>query len=164
MRQESDVEQTIGQYADMVKHICFVYMKNESDTEDVFQNVFLKYALFSEPFDSEEHKKAWLIRVTVNRCKDLLRSFFRTHTCSLEEAMSMADTKSQDLSHVLESVMNLSDKYRIIVYLHYYEGYSAVEIAGILHKNVNTVYTHLSRAKAELKKMLGGDEGETKYT
>ena len=151
MRQESDVEQTIGQYADMVKHICFVYMKNESDTEDVFQDVFLKYALFSEPFDSEEHK-------------DLLRSFFRTHTCSLEEAMSMADTKSQDLSHVLESVMNLSDKYRIIVYLHYYEGYSAVEIAGILHKNVNTVYTHLSRAKAELKKMLGGDEGETKYT
>ena len=121
MRQESDVEQTIGQYADMVKHICFVYMKNESDTEDVFQDVFLKYALFSEPFDSEEHKKAWLIRVTVNRCKDLLRSFFRTHTCSLEEAMSMADTKSQDLSHVLESVMNLSDKYRIIVYLHYYE-------------------------------------------
>ena len=154
MRQESDVEQTIGQYADMVKHICFVYMKNESDTEDVFQDVFLKYALFSEPFDSEEHKKAWLIRVTVNRCKDLLRSFF----------MSMADTKSQDLSHVLESVMNLSDKYRIIVYLHYYEGYSAVEIAGILHKNVNTIYTHLSRAKAELKKMLGGDEGETKYT
>lgn len=53
MRQESDVEQTIGQYADMVKHICFVYMKNESDTEDVFQDVFLKYALFSEPFDSE---------------------------------------------------------------------------------------------------------------
>ena len=94
----------------------------------------------------------------------MLRSFFRTHTCSLEEAMSMADTKSQDLSHVLESVMNLSDKYRIIVYLHYYEGYSAVEIAGILHKNVNTIYTHLSRAKAELKKMLGGDEGETKYT
>lgn len=77
--------------------------------------------------------------------------------------MTMADTKSPDLSHVLESVMKLPDKYRIIVYLHYYEGYSAVEIAGILHKNVNTVYTHLSRAKAELKKMLGGDEGETEY-
>ena len=60
----------------------------------------------------------------------------------------MADTKSPDLSHVLESVMKLPDKYRIIVYLHYYEGYSAVEIAGILHKNVNTIYTHLSRAKA----------------
>jgi len=58
MRQESDVERTIEQYADMVKHICFVYMKNESDTEDVFQDVFLKYALFSEPFLSEEHRKA----------------------------------------------------------------------------------------------------------
>ena len=59
-----------------------------------------------------------------------------------------ADTKSPDLSHVLEYVMKLPDKYRIIVYLHYYEGYSAGEIAGILHKNVNTIYTHLSRAKA----------------
>lgn len=164
MRQESDVEQTIGQYADMVKHICFVYMKNESDTEDVFQDVFLKYALFSEPFQSEEHKKAWLIRVTVNRCKDLLRSFFRTHTCSLEEAMSMADDRDPDLSHVLEAVLKLPHKYRIILYLHYYEGYSAVEIAGLLHKKVNTIYTHLSRAKAELKNMLGGDDVETDHT
>ena len=87
MRQESDVEQAIAQYADMIRHICLVYMKNESDTEDVFQDVFLKYALFSEPFDSEEHRKAWLIRVTINRCKDVLRSFFRRNTCSLEEAM-----------------------------------------------------------------------------
>ncbi|MBS6645061.1 MAG: RNA polymerase sigma factor [Clostridiaceae bacterium] len=164
MRQESDVEQAIEQYADMIKHICFVYMKNESDTEDVFQDVFLKYALFSEPFQSDEHKKAWLIRVTVNRCKDMLRSFFRTHTCSLEEAMNMAEDKDPDLSHVLESVMKLPHKYRIIIYLHYYEGYSAVEIAGILNKKVNTVYTHLSRAKAELKKMLGGDFDETDDT
>lgn len=160
MRQASDVEQTIGQYADMVKHICFVYMKNESDTEDVFQDVFLKYALFSEPFLSEEHKKAWLIRVSVNRCKDVLRSFFRRYTCSLEEAAAMAAPGQEDNSHVLEAVMKLPEKYKILVYLHYYEGYSAVEIAGILHKKVNTVYTHLSRAKTELKKMLGGDEGE----
>ena len=161
MRQESDVEQTIEQYADMIKHICFVYMKNESDTEDVFQDVFLKYALFSEPFQSEEHKKAWLIRVTVNRCKDLLRSFFRRYTCSLDEAMTVAAPERGDHSHVLEAVVRLPDKYKILVYLHYYEGYSAVEIAGILHKNVNTVYTHLARAKTELRTMLGGDEGET---
>ena len=135
MRQESDVEQTIGQYADMVKHICFVYMKNESDTEDVFQDVFLKYALFSEPFDSEEHKKAWLIRVTVNRCKDLLRSFFRTHTLALwKRPMSMAlIQKARTCPHVLESVMNLSDKYRIIVYLHYYEAIQPWRLQGILH-------------------------------
>lgn len=156
MRQEDDVEQAIEQYADMIKHICFVYMKNESDTEDVFQDVFLKYALFSEPFLSEEHRKAWLIRVTVNRCKDVLRSFFRRNTCSLEEAGYMA-VEDEGNSEVLEAVLRLSDKYKILIYLHYYEGYSAVEIADILHKNVNTVYTQLARARAELKGMLGGD-------
>lgn len=160
MRQAADVEQTIEQYADMVKHICFVYMKNESDTEDVFQDVFLKYALFSDPFLSEEHKKAWLIRVTVNRCKDVLRSFFRRNTCSLEEAVSIAAPGSEDDSHVLEAVMKLPEKYKIIVYLHYYEGYSAVEIADILHKKVNTIYTQMAWAKAELKRRLGGDEDE----
>lgn len=160
MRQAADVEQTIEQYADMVKHICFVYMKNESDTEDVFQDVFLKYALFSDPFLSEEHKKAWLIRVAINRCKDVLRSFFRRNTCSLEEAVSIAAPDSEDDSHVLEAVMRLPEKYKIIVYLHYYEGYSAVEIADILHKKVNTIYTQMAWAKAELKRTLGGDEDE----
>lgn len=160
MRQASDVEHTIGQYADMVKHICFVYMKNESDTEDVFQDVFLKYALFSEPFLSEEHKKAWLIRVAINRCKDVLRSFLRRNTCPLDEAAAIAAPSSEDHSQVLEAVMTLPEKYKILIYLHYYEGYSAVEIAGILHKKVNTIYTNLARAKTELKKMLGGDDGE----
>lgn len=163
MRQESDVERTIEQYADMVKHICFVYMKNESDTEDVFQDVFLKYALFSEPFLSEEHRKAWLIRVTINRCKDVLRSFFRKNTCSLDEAASLETQGEEDYSYVLEAVMKLPEKYKILVYLHFYEGYSAVEIADILHKKVNTVYTHLARAKTELKKMLGGDESGSGY-
>ena len=125
--------------------------------------MFLKYALFSDPFQSEEHRKAWLIRVTVNRCKDVLRSFFRRNTCSLEEAVAMAAPEGNDHSQVLEAVIQLPEKYKILIYLHYYEGYSSVEIAGILHKNVNTVYTHLARAKAELKNRLGGEDGETEY-
>ena len=126
-----------GLVQDMVKHICFVYMKNESDTEDVFQDVFLKYALFSEPFQSEEHKKAWLIRVTVNRCKDLLRSFFRTHTCSLEEAAAMADGRDPDLSHVLEAVL------KVAIFLTYMVGISKMkeihrvfEYHGAEHKTI----------------------------
>lgn len=161
MRQEADVEQTIDRYANMVKHICFIYMKNESDTEDVFQDVFLKYALFSDSFLSEEHKKAWLIRVSVNRCKDVLRSFFRRNTCSLEEAGYLATEGVEDYSDVFEAVQKLPEKYKIIIYLHYYEGYSSVEIANILQKNVNTVYTCLARARMELKDMLGGDERGT---
>ena len=72
----------------------------------------------------------------------------------------MADTKSPDLSHVLESVMKLPDKYRIIVYLHYYEGYTAPQIGAILGRNVNTVYTLLTRARRMLKQTLGEDEDE----
>ena len=74
--------------------------------------------------------------------------------------MAVAAPDSGDLSHVLEAVIRLPEKYKILVYLHYYQGYSAVEIAGILHKKVNTIYTLLSRAKALLKKTLGGDDFE----
>ena len=160
MRQESDVEQTIGQYADMVKHICFVYMKNESDTEDVFQEVFLKYALSTVAFDSEEHEKAWLIRVTINQCKDVLKSFFRRNAVSLDGLLPAAVKQEPQDTQTLEAVLSLPQKYRNVIYLHYYEGYAATEIADIMHKPVNTIYTMLSRARKLLKKKLGGDEVE----
>lgn len=161
MRPEAEIQQTIEKYADMVKHICYVYMKNDSDTEDIFQDVFLKYALFSGQFHSEEHKKAWLIRVSINRCKDLLKSFFHSKTCPLDEAQEMAATQEEEPSEVLEAVLSLPEKYKVVIYLFYYQGYSAVEIAHILGKKENTIYTNLARGKAELKKMLGGDSNGT---
>ena len=164
MQSEQEVNRAIEKYADMIRRICLIHLQNSADTEDIFQTVFLKYVLRSVPFESEEHEKAWLIRVTINACRDLRRSFFKSRTVSLEDLIEMPAPMLQSNREVLEAVLSLPKKYKDVVYLHYYEGYSAVEIAGILHKNVNTVYTHLSRAKAELKKMLGGDEGETKYT
>ena len=80
MRSEQEVNRALERYADMVRRICMLHLKNFADTEDIFQTVFLKYALSSVPFESEEHEKAWLIRVTVNACKDLLKSFFRSRT------------------------------------------------------------------------------------
>lgn len=157
MRTDTDIEETMEQYADMVKRICLVYMKNEEDTEDIFQDVFLKYALFSGTFHSEEHKKSWLIRVTINRCKDVLKSFFRTKHCSLEEAQNLASPETGALSDVLNAVLSLPQRYRTVIYLHYYEGYSAMEIARMTGKNENTVYTNLSRARHALKTILGGD-------
>ena len=100
-------------------------------------------------------KKAWLIRVASNQCKDILKSFFRKHTVSLEE---LADTGvSAEQYGVLEAVWSLPKAYREVVYLHYYEGYTAPEIAKILRKNPNTVYTHLFRGKELLKDLLGGE-------
>ena len=158
MRSEADTNRAIEQYADMVRRICLVHLKNESDTEDIFQTVFLKYVLHSAPFESEEHEKAWLIRVTVNACRDLLRDLFRARTVPLEQWQALVPAPDPETREVLEAVLALPVKYRDVVYLHYYEGYTAGEIAGLLGRNVNTVYTLLTRARQRLKETLeGGD-------
>ena len=155
MRTEQEVNRAVEQYSDMILRLCTVYLKNPHDAEDVLQTVFLKYALGKDEFQSAEHEKAWLIRVASNQCKDILKSFFRKHTVSLEE---LADTGVSAKQYgVLEAVWSLPKAYREVVYLHYYEGYTAPEIAKILRKNPNTVYTHLFRGKELLKDLLGGE-------
>ena len=89
MRSEEAVREAIDRYADMVKRICFIHLKNEADTEDIFQTVFLKYAMSEVEFASREHEKAWLIRVTINACKDLLKSFFRRRTVTLDAKVEL---------------------------------------------------------------------------
>ena len=160
MRSEQEVNLAIEQYADMVFRLCMVHLKNHVDAEDLFQTVFLKYTLSSRQFDSREQEKAWLIRVTLNACKDHLKSFFRKHTVSLEELAEELPPDFAKHQSVLEAVRSLPRDYRDAVYLHYYEGYTAPEIAKILHRNPNTVYTHLSRAREMLKEMLGGEDLE----
>ena len=159
MRTEQEVNCAIEQYADMILRLCIVSLKNIQDAEDVLQTVFLKYALRKEAFASAEHEKAWLIRVASNQCKDVLKSFFRKYTVSLEEAELYGVTPKEQ--EVLEAVRALPKTYREVVYLHYYEGYTAPEIASILRKKTNTIYTHLFRAKAMLKDALGGDTDGT---
>lgn len=160
MRSEQEMAEAIQRYGDMVRRLCMVHLKNYADTEDIFQTVFLKYALTSVSFDSDEHEKAWLIRVTLNACKDLLKSIFRSRTVSLEELVEQPAQLSADHREVLEAVLSLPARYRDVVYLHYYEEYTAPEIARILGKNVNTVYTRLTRAKGLLREKLGGDGDE----
>ena len=134
-----------------------IHLKNYADTEDIFQTVFLKYVLSSVLFENEEHEKAWFIRVTINACKDLLKSFFRNHTTSLDELMEQPAKLPPDYREVLEAVLSLPQKYRDVIYLHYYEGYTAPQISRILGKNVNTIYTLLTRSRHLLREKLGGD-------
>ena len=157
MHSEEDINRAIGKYADMVKRICVLYLKNHADTEDIFQTVFLKYALHTSAFQSEEHEKAWLIRVTLNACRDLLRSFFRSRTVPLEEIARQAAAADEESRDVLRAVLQLPEKYRRAIYLHYYEGYTAPQIGRLLGKNTNTVYTLLTRGRQLLKQELGGD-------
>lgn len=160
MRSEWEANRAIDRYADLVRRVCMIHLKNHADTEDIFQTVFLKYVTGTTEFESEEHEKAWFIRVTINACKDLLRSFFRSRTVSLDDLLEQPDQVPEDHREVLEAVLALPDKYRDVVYLHYYEGYTAPDIGTILHKNPNTVYTLLTRARDELRKMLGGEDFE----
>lgn len=157
MRSEEEAARAIGQYGDMVRRLCLVHLKNPADTEDIFQNVFLKYVLSPVVFESPEHEKAWLIRVTINACRDLVKSFFRSRTVPLEELLDQPAPLSEEHQEVLEAVLALPRKYRDAVYLHYYEGYTAAEIGKLLGKNTNTVYTLLTRAREQLRETLGGD-------
>lgn len=161
MRSEQDVIRAMEQYADTVRRLCMIHLKSYHDSEDIFQNVFLKYVLSSVKFESEEHEKAWFIRVTINACRDFFKDFFRSHMVPLEELIHQQEELTPDNSEVLEAVLSLPEKYREAVYLYYYEGYTAVEIAHILKKNKNTVYTLLTRSKQLLRERLGGDDCET---
>ena len=160
MRSEEEVNSAIEQYANLVRRLCVVHLKNQADCEDIFQTVFMKYVLSTAAFQDEEHEKAWFIRVTINACKDLLRSLFRSHTASLDELVDLPADASEDSREVLEAVLDLPDKYRDVVYLHYYEGYTAPEIGQIMKKKVNTVYSLLTRSKKMLREKLGGEGDE----
>lgn len=142
MRNEQEVNRAIEQYADTVRRLCMVHLKNHADTEDIFQTVFLKYALSPVAFESQEHEKAWLIRVTINACKDLLKRFFRSRTVSLDKLLDQPRRRFPRITgRCWRLCLALPLKYRDVVYLHYYENYTAPEISRVMGKNVNTVYT-----------------------
>lgn len=156
MRSERETNEAIERYGDTVRRLCMLHLKNEADTQDIFQTVFLKYLLHTADFESREHEKAWFIRVTINACRDVLKSVFRRRTVSLEEVRDLPAPEGEG-GDVLRAVLSLPRKYREVVYLHYYEGYTTPEIGDILGRNVNTVYTDLTRAREKLRSMLGGE-------
>ena len=157
MKSTEDVNRVMEAYADMVRRICFVHLKNRHDTEDVFQNVYMKYLLYEGSFESNEHEKAWFVRVTINACTDWLRTLSRRKWVPLDVLAEESVVLDNPSKEVLEAVLKLPEKSRDVIYLFYYEEYSAVQIAKILGKKENTIYTWLSRAKDILREQLGGE-------
>jgi len=157
MKSEAEAVRAVEKYADTIRRVCFLHLKNYSDMEDEFQNVFLKYLLHTQSFESDAHEKAWLIRVAINACKDTLKSFFRRRVTSLDNLNQELFHIQDENKYILDAILKLPHKYKDVIYMHYYEGYTAVEIAEILSRNENTVYTWLARARNQLKEDLGSD-------
>ena len=152
------LEQTIEKYSNMVYRLAMARTRNIETSEDVYQEVFLRLARKMPEFESEEHKKAWLIRVTINCSKSILNSSFIKHRADLDENLSFETPERHDIYY---AVLNLPIKYRTVIHLYYYENYSIKEISKILKLNENSIKTRLSRARQKLEKTVkGGIENE----
>ena len=140
-------------YADMILRISYQYLRQTCDAEDICQTVFLKYLSGNMTFDSSEHEKAWIIRTTINTCKDHLKGAFFRRTVPLDEAAGIAAPAVPE-SGLLDILNTLPYNYRISLYLFYYEEYSAREIGNMLGKTEATVNQYLSRGRRKLRTYL----------
>lgn len=140
-------------YIDTVFRVALNYLKNSTEADDVTQNVFLKLWKQKKPFDSEDHVRHWLIRVTINECKNILRSPWRKFEDFSDYARSVSFTTPEH-SELFYAVMDLPKKYRVPIYLYYYEDYSTEEVAELLGIPRATVATQLRRGRQMLKENL----------
>ena len=147
--------QVVEKYMDRVYRAALSACKNPSDAQDVVQNTFLKLLYVKRAFRDEEHLRRWLLRVAVNECNSLFRLSFRKRSVPLEEAGEIAaEPFDEEQAALYEAVLKLPAKYRTPIHLYYYEGYSAKEIAEILHIRENVVSIRLFRAREKLREML----------
>ena len=142
----------VDRWGDMVYRLALARTASVPDAEDVFQEVFLRYFRHEERFQSDEHRKAWLIRCTVNRAKSLTASPWKKRTVPLETAEEVG--VEDDYREVYSAVLSLPGKYRAVIHLHYFEGLSVLEIARMFHVPEGTVKSQLSRGRALLREML----------
>ncbi|MCR5418731.1 MAG: RNA polymerase sigma factor [Lachnospiraceae bacterium] len=151
------VEDLIRQHQKHLFAAAFSICQNTSDADDVVQDTFLKYHISKKEFSSPEHIKAWLLRVAINKAKDLNRRLWKWNSVSIEDLEeSLAATQNED-TWLLTEVMKLPPKYRIVLHLFYYEEYSVSEIAQILRISEGSVKTRLSRGRNMLKDSLEED-------
>ena len=144
--------QVVERWGDMVYRLALARTASVPDAEDIFQEVFLRYFRHEDRFQSDEHRKAWLLRCTLNRCKSLLSSPWRRRIVPLETAEEVG--VEDDYREVYSAVLSLPEKYRAVIHLHSFEGLSVAEIAATLQSTEGTVKSQLSRGRALLRDML----------
>lgn len=152
---DSELCRYIKLYHQTVYRVAFGMLHNAAEAEDAVQETFIKLFNTNKHFTSDEHCKAWLIRVVINHSKNLLRSFRFTHTEKLDETLPIEDLAERDLADAFSA---LPPKYRVVIHLHYFEGYSSGEIASILGISATAVTTRLARGREKLKDFMTSEE------
>lgn len=151
LRTDEEFAEIYNRHVDTVYRVCFSFMKNAADTEDMVQETFLKLMSCRKVFETKEHEKAWLIVTASNTCKDELRRFKRKMDY-ISGSLRQQEVYTDDRDGILQAVLALPMKYKEVVYLYYYEGYQTSEIAKLLHCPASTVRNQLSRARELLKR------------
>lgn len=152
------LEYLIDKYSDMVYRLAITRTRNKEESQDIYQEVFLRLSKKIPEFENSEHEKAWIIRVTINCSKNFLTTNFRKSCLELEEEIPF---ETPEKSSIYYAVLDLPQKYRTIIHLFYYEGYKIEEISKMLKINSNTIKSRLVKAREKLKsKMEGGFEDE----
>ena len=148
------VQELVEMYKDNIYAAAFNICKSAADAEDVVQDTFLQYYMTKKEFDDEKHIRYWLLRVAINKAKNIQSSFRRKNEMSLEDYVETLTFETPESRELFEKVMKLPEKYRVVIHLFYYEDYSVKEIAKILRTTESSVKVRLSRGRAKLKDAL----------
>jgi len=156
------IRESIERYSNMVYRLAFSMMKNKDDADDIHQEVFVQYICHYPELESEEHKKAWLIRVTINTCKNWWKSAWQRKVCGLLDSQEVTEQEDTTLQWeqrypIIEQIRNLPQKYKVVIHLFYYEEMSIKEIAHVLQLKESNVRARLTRARQKLKDVLEED-------
>lgn len=150
--EEMNYQKTVEKYSNMVYRLAYFYTNSKYDADDIYQDVFLKYLQNKKQFQNEEHKKAWLIKVTINSCKKMWLSSWKRKITSINDDEIKFEMK-EDIG-LYNEIKKLSKKYRIVIHLFYYEQYSIKDISRILKQKESTIRTWLTRARRILRNQI----------
>ena len=153
MLTEQEFQTAVERHLDMIYRIALNATRQTADAEDAAQTVMLRLWQTDTNFESEDHLRHWLVKVTVNVCHDMAKSLWRRHTVSMEACGEISSVDAEQ-NLLLQEVMDLAPKYRLPLYLYYYEGYHVAEIGELLDLKVSTVQTRLARGREVLKRQL----------
>ena len=154
---DKELAELYQRHVDRVYRLCYIYLKNPADAEDAVQSVFLKLIKYQMVFNDREHEKAWLTVTTRNYCKDVLKNWWKSRRIALDDLPEVSSWKGDEPSgYVLARLLSLPEKYKTVLYLYYFEGYTVKEISEMLGYKESTIQTHLFRGRRRLKIDLGG--------